>query len=199
MKAARRAYVMRARADAAAQTGRRILQAVHALLAELPYERITIAAVAARAGVSGLTVVRRYGSRDGLVDAAVDAARAEIVAQRGAAPAGDAAAAVANLFDHYERWGRAVTRLLEQEEQVPRIAALAREGRATHAAWVARVFEPALRRVRGRARERLRTQLVAATDVYVWKLLRRDLGLPRDDAEASVLGMAAALCAAGGE
>jgi len=39
----------------------------------------------------------------------------------------------------------------------------------------------------------------ALTDVYVWKLLRLDLGVPRADAEDIVLGMIDALCACGGE
>jgi hypothetical protein len=29
-------------------------------------------------------------------------------------------------------------------------------------------------------------QLVAVTDLYIWKVLRRDLGLPRDEAEAAM-------------
>ena len=195
----RRPYEMRARAEAAAETGRRILGATHQLFAELPYDRITLDAVAERAGVTVLTVLRRYGSKERLLEAAVEEGRAQILAQRAAAPVGDPAAAIANLFDHYERWGRAVIRLLEQEEHVPQIQGIVEEGRATHAAWVARVFEPALRRLRGTARARRRTQLVAATDVYVWKLLCRDLRVPRAEAEAIVVGMTNALCAAGGE
>lgn len=106
--------------------------------------------------------------------------------------------AVTNLFDHYERWGRTVLRLLEQEERAPRIRAIAREGRRVHAEWVARVFKPELSPLRGGARARRHTQLAAMTDVYVWKLLRHDLGVPRPDAEEVVLGMIRALCAWGG-
>jgi AcrR family transcriptional regulator len=189
---------MRARAAAAAETGRRIVSAVHALLAEQPYDRITIDAVAERAGVTVQTVLRRFGSRDGLFDAAVAAGRAEIDAQRATAPAGDPATAIRVLFDHYERWGAIVMRLVEQEDHVPAVGALVREGRAGHAAWVARVFAAPLAGRRGRARARLQTQLVAATDLYVWKLLRRDVRIPRDEAEAAVAGMADALCAPGG-
>ena len=195
MKSKRRPYRMRARADAAAETARRIVNAMQELFAEQPFDEITVAAVAERARVTVQTVLRRFGSKDGLFVAAVQEGRAQILAQRGAAPVGNPASAVNSLFEHYERWGRMVLRLLEQEERIPQIGAIAREGRRTHAEWVDRVFEPQLDRQRGRARSRRRTQLIVLADVYVWKLLRLDLGVPRAGAEEIVLGMIDAVCA----
>ncbi len=190
---------MRARADAAAETGRSIVSAMQELFAEQPYDRIMVDAVATRAGVTVQTVLRRFGSKEGLFIAAAQEGRAQILEQRGVAPVGNHPAAVTNLFDHYERWGRVALRLLEQEERFPQIAEIAREGRRIHAEWVERVFGPELARLRGRARARRHTQLIALTDVYVWKLLRRDRAVPRADAEEIVLGMIDALCASGGK
>jgi AcrR family transcriptional regulator len=190
---------MRARADAAAETARRILNAMQELFAEQPYDHITVDAVAKRAGVTVQTVLRRFGSKEDLFVAAAQQGRAQVLAQRGAAPARNRPVAVKNLFDHYERWGPIAMRLLEQEERFRQIGAMAREGRRIHAEWVGRVFEPELARLRGRARARRHTQLIALTDVYVWKLLRRDLAVSRADAEEIVLGMIDALCASGGE
>lgn len=130
--------------------------------------------------------------------AAAEEARARVAAQRGEAVEGDAAACVTNLFDHYAEWGDASLRLLAGEESSPAIAALAAEGRATHAAWIERVFRRALSRRRGRPRRLLRAQLIVACDVSTWKLLVRDMGLPRAEAEAAVLGIVEALCAPGG-
>ena len=48
--------------------------------------------------------------------------------------------------------------------------------RPMHRAWVARAFAPV-----DRADEALIDLLVVATDVYTWKLLRRDRGLSRAD------------------
>lgn len=189
---------MRVRADAAAETGRRIADAMLGLLGEESFDAVTVSAIAARAGVTVQTVLRRFGSKEGVFVAAVEQGRAQILAQRGAAPAANPAAAVTNLFDHYERWGRTVLRLLEQEERAPQIRAIVLEGRRTHAEWVARVFEAELGPLRGGARARRLTQLIAVTDVYLWKLLRHDLGVPRADAEEAVLGMIHALCAWGG-
>ena len=116
-----------------------------------------------------------------------------VAAQRGMAPGGDARGAVANLVAHYEEWGDTALRLLAQEERFAEIGRIAREGRTLHAAWVERVFAPELLRRRGRARVLRRAQLVAVCDVTMWKLLRRDLGLSRADAERALLGIVEAL------
>jgi AcrR family transcriptional regulator len=179
-----RPYRMRARAEAAAETGRRILRAVLDLHTERFHDQITLEAVAERAGVTVQTVLRRYGSRDGLISAAADYAEAEVLQQRGAAPIGDITGAVENLFDHYEEWGASGLRLLAQEERVPQLRAIADRGRAHHYAWVDRTFEPYLA---GPTKRLLRAKLITLTDVYVWKLVRLDLGLDRQEA-ASVLG-----------
>ncbi len=49
-----------------------------------------------------------------------------------------------------------------------------------------RVFDGALSGLRGKARARRLAQLVAVTDVYTWKLLRRDKGLDRDQTVAAM-------------
>ncbi len=186
MKVRRRSYRMGARAAAAEETRRRLIAATQALVAERPFEDVTLQAVAARAGVTLQTLLRRFGSKSSLVAAAGADASARVQAQRGEAPVGDARGALANLFDHYEEWGDMALRLLAQEERFEEIAEITRRGRAVHTAWVERVFAPQLARCRGRTKQRRRAQLVAICDVYVWKLMRRDLGLSRPDSEKAV-------------
>jgi AcrR family transcriptional regulator len=178
-----RPYRMGARAEAAAETGRRILRAVLDLHTERFHDQITLEAVAERAGVTVQTVLRRFGSREGLISAAGHYAETEVLQQRGAAPIGDITGAVDNLVDHYEEWGRSALRLLAQVERVPQLRAIAARGREGHYAWVDRTFEPYLAGVSERL---LRAKLITLTDVYVWKLLRLDLGLDRTET-ASVL------------
>jgi hypothetical protein len=48
------------------------------------------------------------------------------------------------------------------------------------------IFAPQLEQRRGTARAELFNMLVVITDVYVWKLLRRDMALTRPAAEAIV-------------
>jgi AcrR family transcriptional regulator len=179
----RRPYRMRARAEAAAETGRRILRAVIDLHTERFHDQITLEAVAERAGVTVQTVLRRFGSREALIAAAAEYAETEVLQQRDEAPIGDVAGAVENLLDHYEEWGRSALRLLAQEERVPQLRAIADRGREGHYAWVDRTFGPYLT---GRSRHMRRAKLITLTDVYVWNLLRLDLGLDRT-ATASVL------------
>ena len=198
MKKARRPYRMTARAAAAEETGRRLIEAMITLFAERPYAEVTLEAVAEHAGVTLQTLLRRFGSKAGLFAAAVADGAARVEAQRGEAVPGDVRGAVTNLFAHYEEWGDVALRMLAQEESIDAIAAVAKQGRATHASWVERVFAAELtRHGRGRARQIRRAQLVAICDVYVWKLLRRDLGLARPDAEKAMLGMLDALCTRG--
>ena len=188
---------MGVRAAATEETGRRLIAAMQALFAERPFEDITLQSVAARAGVTLQTLLRRFGSKSGLLAAAAADGSARIEAQRGEAPVGDAGGAVANLFDHSEKWGDVALRLLAQEERFKEIAQITRRGRGVHAAWVKRVFAPELARRRGPLRRVRLAQLVAICDVYLWKLLRRDLGLSRADSEKAVLEIVEALCARG--
>ena len=73
-----RKYTMGARAQAVEQTRSRILHTTIALAGERPFAEITLDAVAERAGVSVQTVLRQFGSRDGLVAAGAEVATAEI-------------------------------------------------------------------------------------------------------------------------
>ena len=82
----KRPYRMQARAQAAAETERRIFGAARELVAERPFAQVTLDDVAARAGVSVQTVIRRYGSKDGLIRAVAQQVRAEVHEQRFEAP-----------------------------------------------------------------------------------------------------------------
>jgi hypothetical protein len=97
------------------------------------------------------------------------------------------------LYDSYERDGDAVLRLLAQEEQIEAVHEMAEAGRRWHRGWVERTFEPNLAELRGAGRERRLVALVVATDLLTWKLLRREMGLGRNDAERIVIEMITAL------
>jgi AcrR family transcriptional regulator len=184
---------MTARADAAAATARRVLDAAHSLFVEGPFDKLTLEAVADRAGVTLQTVLRRFGSKAALIAAVAARDTAAVEAQRFRAVPGDVAGAVSNLFDHYEEWADVALKLLAQEDRYAEVAGLTHGARATHARWVEHAFGPQLAKLRGRRRRMRRAQLVALCDVYFWKLLRRDLGLSRADAETALLEAVEAL------
>lgn len=173
-----RTYDMRGRAAEADRTRARILDAAVALAGEVPLAACTLPAIADRAGVSVQTVLRAYGSRDGLFTAATTRGREMVVAQR-ETPVGDVDAALEVLAGHYEAWGDTMLLLLAQESWEPVAAEITASGRLLHRDWVRGVFAPALERVDAADRDEAVDLLVVATDLYAWKLLRRDRGLDR--------------------
>jgi hypothetical protein len=88
------------------------------------------------------------------------------------APVGDVANAVRVIVDHYERRGDEALLMLAQESHQELMARVTDRGKALHRAWVEQVFAPYLDGADDR--EELTDLLVVATDVYTWKLLRRD-------------------------
>lgn len=173
MKSTRR-YTMTARARAVEATRAAIVEALRTLSEERLLRDIGLEDVAQRAGVSVQTVLRHFGSRAELFEQVATEIRGAVVEER-RAPVGDVAAAMRVLLDHYESRGDAVLLLLAQERLEETVARITESGRAVHRAWVEEVFAPFLP-VAGEAREEAVDLLVAATDLYTWKLLRRDRG-----------------------
>jgi AcrR family transcriptional regulator len=182
----RRPYRMVARATATAETRQRIVEAVLEQVGYQPFDQMTLESVAQRAGVTLQTVLRRFGSKEGLIQEAAKIASDRILEHRNKAPADNPPAAVTNLMDHYEEWGDRVAYFLGQERQSPAVRDIVEGGRAFHAAWVERTFPGHLEGLKGATRTRRRAQLIAVTDVYVWKLLRRDLGMSRALVEKTI-------------
>ena len=165
---------MTARASAVEQTRRRVLEAAVGLHLRRLSADISLADVAAEAGVSVQTVLRHFGSREGLIEAALQWATDDVEQERRAEP-GDVTGAVRAVVDHYELRGDGVLLLLAQEGSEAFAARVTTHGRGVHRRWVTETFAPLL--PRGRGREEALDLLVVATDVYTWKLLRRDRGL----------------------
>ncbi len=182
-----RNYEMKTRAEAAAATGERILDAAVEVFWELPTSQISLDEVARCAGVSVQTVIRRFGGKDGLLAAAAERESGKVRRQRDEAPVGDAAGAVHVLVEHYEAVGDRVLKMLAEEERVPRLSEIADRGRALHRDWCARVFAPDLVGRAGTDRQRRLAQFVSVCDVYTWKLLRRDAGLSRRQTELALV------------
>src|SRR4051812_38338200 len=92
---------MGARAAAAAETGDRILGAAISLFASTGYDDVSLRAVADRAGVTEKTVLRRFGSKDGLLLAAARTGVPREQQMRTVAQ-GDTGAAARVLAERYE-------------------------------------------------------------------------------------------------
>ena len=179
---------MGARAEAAKATGERILKAVAELFLEHYYDELSLDRIAERAGVTVQTLIRRFGSKEALVAAAALHLTEQVVAQRNQAPVGDVGGAIENLLDHYEAVGRLVLRLLQQEH-VPTLARIAAGGRKVHRRWVARTLGPLVVDLPVEERRMRLDQLTVVTDVYMWRLLRLDLGRSRAHVQRSLVDL----------
>jgi AcrR family transcriptional regulator len=180
---------MTARAQAAAATRERLLATAWRHFATRPYEDVRLGEIAADAAVTAQTVHTSFGTKAQLLTAAYMWWGQWVMAGRDTAPVGSVPEAIENLFGHYEVHGPAVLRMLSQEERVPAIRQMTEAGRIYHRAWAARTFKPLLSGLRGGARERRLAAIVVASDLLVWKLLRLDMQIARDEAERIVCEM----------
>lgn len=182
-----RTYTMGTRADGVAATRDRIARAATALFLERAYDDVTLTAIAKASGVSHQTVLNHFESKEGVVLGVAEIVRAETQALRTVAEPGDVDSAVHALVEDYERMGDANFRWAAAEG-LTTMAALLDEARREHQAWLVQQFgerlptEPVPRR-------RAVDALHAATDVYTWKLLRRDLGLTRTETEKTIAAL----------
>jgi AcrR family transcriptional regulator len=161
------------------ETEAQILEAAGAIIAAEDFDSLSMRRVAARAGVSLSTVVRHFGTKDGLLAALVayggeDPERDEYRTRM--AP-GDVAAAVRIVVGDYEESGDQLIHMLGQEHRFPALSQLLDNGRRGHRRWVRWAFGPQLATRSAAAQGRIEDLLVVATDVYTWKLLRIDRGL----------------------
>ena len=176
---------MTGRAAKAEATRERIRVSAMELYRERPIEDFTLEDVAERAETTVQTVLRAFGSKENVVFEALHELGSRGITVR-PTPPGEVAAAVTAIVELYESFGDLVMRHLNDEERHPALRPILDAGRRNHREGVATVFAPQLARRRGAERAQLLHILVAATDVYVWKLLRRDFGLSRVATEAAI-------------
>lgn len=186
----KRTYTMGARAQAVEETRQRIQEALFALGSVRMFPDISLDDVAREAGVSVQTVLRQYGSRAALIEANIEYAISRVTEER-ATPVGDIDAALGVIIEHYELRGDTAMLMLAQEQNDAQVGLLTERGRQMHRAWVEEVFAPY-----ADAKDPLIDLLFVATDVYTWKLLRRDRGLSRAQTEQRMKKMVTALLAA---
>jgi AcrR family transcriptional regulator len=189
----KRAYRQTSRAEATRRTRERILDATDELFQGDSGAALTLEQVAAGADTTVMTVLRHFGSRDGLIAAGAERFRGRLQADRDLVPTGDLDAITRYLDEHYEQTGRGHLRLYPLEETSPPIGSLLEHGRELHRRWVVRVLAPYLDGLDGEDLTRRTALLVVATDLLTWRLLRLEQGLDRPGYRAAVLDLLCAL------
>jgi AcrR family transcriptional regulator len=192
----RRPYKQVARAQAQERTREALLEAAADEFYGNGWRTTSLEALSARAGVTKQTLLRHFGSKEGLLMQALARSASEVFDQRWGVPAGDLEAAVANLLDHYEEWGERSLRIgAWLDGGTPALAKLSQMARQLHYDWVGYVFGPFLEGLQEPARARRRATLIALCDVHTWQLLSHDLGLPRAEVHATLTGAIGAVVA----
>lgn len=171
-----RAYRQLVRASAVQDTEQQIIDALTTLLAERWFDEITLDDIAVAAGTTRQTVIRRFGSKTGVLSAMAAQMDVSIRAQRWSTPVQSVADIVALLMDDYERTGDIIVRTLGQEARIPEFAAVLDRGRRGHREWIGDMFKAWLDKLDGQAREDRLAQLLVQTDVWIWHMLRRAQG-----------------------
>ncbi len=176
----RRPYKQVARAEAQQRTREALLDAAMEEFTQGQWEKVSLQELASRAQVTKQTLLRHFGSKDGLLMQALASTATEMYTQRWSAVPGDVEGAVENVLDHYEAWGERSLRVgAWLDSGPPALAGISQMARKLHYDWIEYAFGPQLERREGDDYVRCRAALIALCDVHTWWLLAHDLGFER--------------------
>jgi AcrR family transcriptional regulator len=187
VKAAKRPYNQVKRAREQQRTRGALLDVADREFLAGRWEQASLEAMASRARVTKQTLLRHFGSKEGLLEQAMLRGYERVRAERFATPSADIAGAVENLLEHYERWGAHALRIGAADGAIPAIAELGQRARRLHYEWVEDAFGSWLSGYRGKGRARRRAALIALCDVHTWWLLGHDLALSREEVGATLI------------
>jgi len=190
-----RPYKQVARAKSQERTREALLDAAMEEFFGDRWQKTSLETLSAKAGVTKQTLLRHFGSKDGLLLQAIVRSGSQIFDQRWSVPAGDIEGAVENLLDHYRDWGERALRIGAWLEGPILLAKFSQMARQVHYDWVGYVFGPWLESLAEPERSRRRATLIALCDVHTWQLLSRDLDLPRAEVQATLTGAIEAIVA----
>jgi AcrR family transcriptional regulator len=195
----RRQYKQVAREEAQQRTREALLEAAIDEFYADRWTKVSLTGLATRAGVTKQTLLRHFGSKEGLLIQALVRSAAQVLDERWNAPVGDVDGAIENLLEHYEAWGGRARRLGAWQDAPSVLAKLSRAGRQVHYQWIEFVFAPQLEALEEAGSSRLRAELIVICDVQTWWILAHDLELGGAEVKSILTGMAGRAIAASGE
>ncbi len=172
---------MSQRAEQVALNDQKILDAMADLWLDMPLSELTLDKVARRSGVTVRTILRKYGSKEGLLKAVLEDNGGRFTKLRLQVTPGDLPGILDALLEEYEHMGKALIRTLTVEYEFPSTQEILSKARTFHREWCALVFEPFLPSKSLEIYETVLSAFITATEFYLWKLLRKDLGKSREE------------------
>ncbi len=175
-----RSYNKKVRASAEKETGQAILNAALKAFSGDLFDRVTLQNIASESSVTVQTVIRRFGSKEELFERLAEREEQRVIADRHVPSDKGLPAALDAIVRHYERDGDMMINFINQEHVFEPIRRIVARGRQVHRKWVEKHFRDLLYGLPEKEREQTLYAAIAATDLAIWKLLRRDHGLEAD-------------------
>jgi AcrR family transcriptional regulator len=176
-----REYKQVERAKAQERTREALINAAIDEFFEGNWLKSTLDSLSRKAGVTRQTLLRHFGSKDGLLMQSLMRGASQVRDQRWRTPTTDIAGAVENVIDHYEEWGERSVRIGAWQRGPTVLALFSNAARQIHYDWVEHAFARWLEHFDEQTRARRRAALIVLCDVQTWWTLSNDLGLPRKE------------------
>ncbi len=179
-----REYKQIERAKAQERTREALIEAATDEFFEGNWLKTSLDSLSRRAGVTRQTLLRHFGSKDGLLMQSLMRGASQVRDQRWSTPTIDIPGAVDNVIDHYEEWGERSVRIGAWQRGPTVLALFANAARQIHYDWVEHAFAQWLELLDEETRARRQAILIVLCDVQTWWILSNDLGLPRREVHA---------------
>lgn len=184
MNSKKQSYDNSKRLIEAENTRHEIINAFGKLWTRYSINEITLDMVSNEAGVTTRTIMRKFGSKEGLLSETLPALTADIESLRTVTKPGDIDEILQVLLSNYETMGEAAIRTINLEPELEIAREIGREGRELHRRWCIEVFSPYLPKQNTPEFEIQLASFIAATEIYLWKLIRKDLKLSKEKTRA---------------
>ncbi|MFN2594902.1 MAG: TetR/AcrR family transcriptional regulator [Actinomycetota bacterium] len=181
-----RTYVKVARAEAEQRTRAALLDSAEQAFFAGAWQATTLEAIAAGAGVTKQTLLRHFGTKDGLLEQTFQRAFERVQEQRMRVPGNDIEAAIENLLQHYDSVGDASLKIAAMRGG-GLIAEIGRRARQLHYDWIDHAFGARLGFMPQRERAHVRAVLITICDVRAWDILVNELGLNRGETKTALI------------
>lgn len=164
----------------AENTKNKIIESFGALWNRYSLKEITLDMVATEAGVTTKTILRKFESKEGLVSGSLVYMSKKIESERTSTKGDRVDDILKALLSNYEKMGDAAIRTINLESELEIARQIGAKGRALHRDWCARMFKKYLPNEESEDYEIQLISLIAATEIYLWKLMRKDLKLSKE-------------------
>lgn len=186
-----RPYNSERRAKAVQQSRERAIEAFIALSGRMTLDDITLDRVAQATGVTVRTLQRHFDNKEHLVREAHETILRSI-SERLVDETPGSHAFVGRIVRHMEQIGDYLVRFENEASNYPSLLPDLERGREMRRSALGRMFDAQIQ-CDAKTRERTLKALYVVSDVYAWKILRRDIGLSTADTEALLRDMVEAV------